>query len=265
MNTAVWVALIASATSLAVAAASAWFQRRDVRTAREEQRRSDAKVVLDRYRGPLLAAAADLGHRINNIRHDEFLSYATTESDREPQARLTTLFRFAQYFGWREILRTEVQLLRFERETDTRRVAWLIGDIDWAFATDRVADGDDGMLWAEEQRAIGELMIAPGHDGSSTCRGYAAYASEYGKRFAPWLDRLGDQVISQRALSSQRLQLVQWALLGLVTQLDEEHAHRDQKWMARARDELSQAAAPNATRVELSIRGHVREFDPGAS
>ena len=140
MDTAVWVALITSTTSLAVAATSLSFQRKTAREAREEQRRSDAKVVLDKYRGPLLQAGSELGHRINNIRHDSFLSYARTGSSRDVQARLTTLFRFAQYFGWREVLRTEAQLLRFEREDDTRLVAALIGDIGWAFATDKVAD-----------------------------------------------------------------------------------------------------------------------------
>ena len=39
-----------------------------------EERRSDAKVVLDRYRGPLLDAAWQLGDRLDSIRHRGFLS-----------------------------------------------------------------------------------------------------------------------------------------------------------------------------------------------
>jgi hypothetical protein len=255
MDTAVWVALITSTTSLAVAATSLWFQRKTAREAREEQRRSDAKVVLDKYRGPLLQAGSELGHRINNIRHDNFLSYATRGTSREMHARRTTQFRFAQYFGWREVLRTEVRLLRFEREGDTRLVAALIGDIDWAFATDKVADRHRGMLWSEEQRGIGELMVVRSEDGASTCRGYATFASEYEKRFEPWMDQVTEYVFVEGA-ASHRLRLVQWALLGLVTQLDEEGVHTDAKWMSRARDELKEAAAPNAPRVELSIRSH---------
>src|SRR4051794_33926029 len=138
MSTGVWVALIASLTSLAVAASAARVQRKTARETREEQRRSDAKVVLDKYRGPLLASAADLGRRLDNIRHDHFLAYAGPRSERAGQARLTTLFRFAQYFAWREILRTEVQLLRFEREGDTRRVSVLIADIDRTFGSDNL-------------------------------------------------------------------------------------------------------------------------------
>jgi hypothetical protein len=71
MAAGVWVALIASATSLVVSAFTVWNQRA---TARAE-RGSEAKRVLDKYRGALLAAASDPGHRINNIRHDNFLDY----------------------------------------------------------------------------------------------------------------------------------------------------------------------------------------------
>jgi hypothetical protein len=228
----VWVALIASATSLVVSAASVWNQRV---TARAEQR-SQAKRVLDRYRGPLLAAASDLGHRINNIRHDEFLSYL--DSSRATDAERTTLFRLAQYFGWREVLRTEVQLLRFDTDAETQLVAALIADVDWVFATDALTDGSRGMLWAEEQRGVGELMVLARENGSSTCRGYASFVGDYEAKFAPWMDGLAAQVLSSAALSSYRLRLVQWALAGLVTQLDDEHAHSDEKWMTVADSEL---------------------------
>ena len=263
METAVWVALITSATSLIVAGTSLRFQRKRTKEEREEKRRSDAKVVLDKYRGPLLAAAADLGHRINNIRHDNFLVYITPGSGRDRQATLTTLFRFARYFGWREILRTEAQLLRFEREADTQLVAALIGDIDWAFSSDKVHDGRRGMLWVEEQRGVGELMVAQNDDSSSTCYGYARFAREYDERFASWLDRIADFVLGKEATSSDRLQLVQWGLLGLVKQLDEEHAHGSEKWMKQAREELWEELAIKPTcllpRVESSIRNHVIE------
>jgi hypothetical protein len=233
VDTGVWVALIASATSLVVSAASIWNQRV---TARAEQR-SQAKRVLDKYRGPLLAAAFDLGHRINNIRHDKFLNYLKS-TDRAEDARRTTLFRCAQYFGWREILRTEVQLLRFDTDVETQVVAALIADVDRAFATDALTDRSQGMLWAEEQRGIGELMVLAREDGSSICRGYAAFAHDYQATFEPWMDRLASQVLSSAALSSYRLRLVQWALAGLVTQLDDKHAHTDAWWMTVADSEL---------------------------
>ena len=50
----------------------------------------------------------------------DFFAYLSRGSGREQDAKLTTLFRFAYYLGWREFVRTEVQLLRFENEGDTR-------------------------------------------------------------------------------------------------------------------------------------------------
>jgi hypothetical protein len=116
----------------------------------------------------------------------------------------------------------------------------MIGDVDWAFATDRLTDGSKGMLWAEEQRAIGELMVTTRDDGSSICQGYAAFSDEYKIRFEPRMRSLASHVLAKSALCSYRLRLVQWALTGLVAQLDEEHVHSDAKWMAVAGSELQE-------------------------
>ena len=84
-------------------------------------------------------------------------------------ARRTTLFRFAHYLGWREFIRTQVQLLRFENAKGTRRVAGFLNDITWVLASDQV-DGQWAMLWGDEQRGIGELMIEDQSGRSSIVR-----------------------------------------------------------------------------------------------
>jgi hypothetical protein len=259
METGVWVALIASLTSLIVAAISLHSQRKGAKEEREEKQRSDARVILDKYREPLLAAASDLGFRIDHIRNDKFLMYAAPKSERYQQAKLTTMFRFAQYFGWREILRTEVQLLRFEHETDTELAAKLISHIDWAFASDILLDGPRGMLWAEEQRGIGELMVAESERSSPTHLGYAHFVREYDKKFALWMERMADFVLGEKATSSDRLRLLQWALFGLVNELDEERAHTDEIWMNRTWEELKKYPVPEPPNDESEIRSHVFE------
>jgi hypothetical protein len=98
------VAIISAVASVIAAIFSAVLARRHQRQAKEEERRSQAKVVLDRFRGPLLDAANSLGGRIDNIRNLSFLDYL--QSDRKRDVKLTTLFRFANYFGWREVVRT---------------------------------------------------------------------------------------------------------------------------------------------------------------
>jgi hypothetical protein len=70
---------------------------------KKQDRRVLAREKLDRYREPLLAAADALGTRVNNVRHHNFLSYLDVP-ERRRTALLGTLFRFAQLFGWIEIL-----------------------------------------------------------------------------------------------------------------------------------------------------------------
>jgi hypothetical protein len=263
VDSGVVVALIASLSSLGVAFFSVWMQQRGTREAREHARMSEAKVVLDRYRGPLLAAAWELGDRIDNIRHDRFLDYLDEDSELAVQAELTTLYRFAQYFGWREVLRTEVQLLSFDDESDTRLVASLIGDIVSALATDRL-DGRRAMLWAEQQRAIGELMIIDAGAGPAKCIGYAAFFSTYDDRFKAWMGEFAGSLKPRVTPKSERLRLVEWGLVGLVRQLDEEGTRAPRGWTERAwREFRGSTVGTSAIPVEHRIRQSLAEVDDG--
>ena len=263
VDSGVVLALIASLTSLGVAVVSVWMQQRGTREAREHARRSEAKVVLDRYRGPLLAAAWELGDRIDNIRHDRFLDYLDEDSGLAIQAELTTLFRFAQYFGWREVLRTEVQLLRFDDEGDTKLVSSLIGDIVSALATDRL-DGRRAMLWAEQQRAIGELMIIDQGAGPAKCIGYAAFSSHYDDRFKAWMGEFAGSLQPLATPTSDRMRLVEWGLVGLVRQLDEEGTRAPRGWTERAwREVRASTVSSSALPVEHRLRESLAEVDDG--
>ena len=94
------------------------------------------------------------------------------DADREAEALNSTLFRLAQYFGWTEILRREVEFLQFSEDEETRAAWEALTLVSRAFASDRYAEGTSFMLWAEEQRGIGERMIVT--DGAtSRCIGYA--------------------------------------------------------------------------------------------
>jgi hypothetical protein len=264
-------ALVVSAIAAATALASAAFARRaqlDVaereaqwnRESKEEERRSEAKQVLDRYRGPLMDAAWQLGNRIDNIRNGGFLGYLTPGSGREQDAKLTTLFRFAQYFGWRELVRVEVQLLRFENENDTRLVSGFLNDVAWIFSTHQL-DRGRAMLWADEQRGIGELM-ASDRPGASGVQGHAAFHTDYEEVFASWMERLAEDVLSPAAKESDRLRLLQWALFGLVRRLDEEEAYGPSEWMAHAEKEIEgSASAGSVVKQETMLREHLAELD----
>ena len=225
--------------------------RREKET-REEERRSEAKKVLDKYRGPLLDAAWQLGNRIDNIRHRGFLDYLSTE--RAHDARLTTLFRFAQYFGWRDVVRGEVQLLRFENEDDTRLVAGFLNDAGAVFSSYSLGGA---ILWDDEQRGIGELMTVQRPGASSTVRGHAAFCQQYDRVFAPWMERLAQHALSSDAPESYRLRLLQWALFGLARRLDEERAFGPSEWMDRAEEETKDHPRDPDRIVEFHLLQHL--------
>lgn len=272
MDTALVVACISAAVALASAGFSGWTQLRVAKLEREskaEERRSDAKIVLDRYRGPLLDAAWQLGDRLADIRRRHFLDYLTEGSGRERDAKLTTLFRFAYYLGWREFVRTQVQLLRFENEEDTRLAAGLINDITWALGSDDL--GTWAMLWNDEQRGIGELMTEQPPGASSIVRGHASFHRHYDKIFAPWMERFADDLFSSAAVTSDRLRFLQWALYGLVRRLDEERAYGGY-WIDQSAEETRQLTSQEKITRHVEqpkhlqqLKAHLAEINPSTS
>jgi hypothetical protein len=160
-------------------------------------RRLDAEAALSRYRDPLARAAEDLRSRLWNVRRGEFLqTYGVADDAAGREARLSTLFRIAQYFAWSEILRREVQYLSFPDAEHTRSVMHAQEAIAEAFRTDKL----DGplMLWTERQRAIGEGMIVDDH-GRSRSMGYGQFLGRCDEVLGDWRPSLDADL---RALAS---------------------------------------------------------------
>ena len=180
----------------------------------ERERDVRAEEVLARYREPLAAAAFDLQSRLYNIlRLDFFAKFGNGE--RGEVALTTTLFRLAQYFGWTEILRRDIQFLSFPEDADTRRVAQLQSEIARCFLSDRY--GTALMVWSDEQRGIGERMIVEEH-GKVLCMGYATFSDRCDDAFAPWRERLRDDLAQESAHA--RMLDAQHLLCELVETLD---------------------------------------------
>lgn len=88
--------------------------------------------------------------------------------------RRSTVFVIAEFFGWLEIIRREMQFLNLGAVDSTRDLEFKFTKIRHEFATD--AGADDFYIYRVEQRAIGELMIsrleAPGvGEPSHECMG----------------------------------------------------------------------------------------------
>jgi hypothetical protein len=184
------------------------------------QARTEARKVLETYREPLLAASYELQARLHNILRNEFLAVYVTgdKAGRADAAIQSTLYVFAQFLGWREIIRREVQLLRFPRGRQTRAVTRLLGQITDTFLSDQY--GPQFMLWRVEQRGIGERLIVSTASGKQTCMGYATFVAQR-ETLSEWLEPLECDLRQVDADGRRRLIELQHRLLELVRQLDE--------------------------------------------
>jgi hypothetical protein len=206
--------VIATLVSSVVALRQSRMAERLARLNRELDRDLLAEEVLKRYREPLAAAAFDLQSRLYNIlRLDFFAKFG--DGARGDDARRTTVFRLAQYFGWTEILRRDIQFLSFPEDEDTRHVAQLQSQIAQCFLSDSY--GPSLMIWSDEQRALGERMIVEEH-GKVMCMGYATFRDRCDEMLAPWLERMLGELAEQPAQA--RLLDAQHLLCELVETLD---------------------------------------------
>ncbi|HWC47649.1 MAG TPA: hypothetical protein VG448_02065 [Solirubrobacterales bacterium] len=225
MDTAVVAALIAALGGLALGV----FNTREARRSRLEEQQHQAKAELARYRKPLLEAAYDLGARIDNLQNRGFDTYIRS-GDRRDVAVLSTLYRFALYFGTLEILRSQLTFLDFEDAEETRSTALQIVEVAETLSSDSY---DELMLWREEQRAIGEETLLRERDGTLSCVGFATFVNEFEQRTGPWFQRFQAELQKGGLASgSRRLRAVQAALFGLIRQLDEEKRYNELLWLA---------------------------------
>jgi hypothetical protein len=185
-----------------------------------ERREREGELALSSYREPLTAAAFDLQSRLYNILEQGFLdAYGDPGNERAEEAVKSTLFKFAQYFGWREILRQEIHFMRFTEDAETRAVGVLLTELEETFNRDDYAR--EFMLWRDEQRALGELMIV--QDAvPRTCLGHWNFFELYNTNpyISRWFARLERHLRDGTASNDRRLALVQSALRRLVIQLD---------------------------------------------
>ena len=213
MDPALIVALIALAGSIFSTAAT-------LVGAPALQARREARTVLERHRDPLLAAAYELQARLHNILCNRFTEdYVLGNKAGKQEAALeSTLYVFAQFFGWREIIRREIQFLRFLKDEETREVAQLLRDVGEAFLTDEY--GPQFMIWRVEQRGLGECMIVTS-DGKPTCMGFASFVG-HRATMKEWLDPLERDLRQMNKDGRARLTRLQHLLLELVQKLDED-------------------------------------------
>ncbi|TCK25288.1 hypothetical protein [Pseudonocardia endophytica] len=185
-------------------------------------RRAQTAELVRAYRNPLLRAAYDLQSRIWNM-HGGFRGRGDTEHD---YFVTNTLYVIAEFFGWLEIVRRELQFLDLADEQETGALKAELDRIQGTFASTSRRRRDDFYVYRGQQRAIGELMIVelaePRPTGvRSTCLGYAAFVDRLDSpAFVRWLARPRDRIADLTGPDLARLVEVQHALIDLIDRLD---------------------------------------------
>jgi hypothetical protein len=211
MNTALAIAIIALLGSITSTIITVFG------TARLQSRRA-ARQVLQTYQEPLLVACYELQARLHNILKVQFVEkYITDDKAGKRTAAIdSTLYVFAQYFGWREIIRQEITYLHFSNDSQTQKTNRLLGDITKAFLSEEY--GAQFMVWRVEQRGLGERMIASA-DGKKSCLGYASFL-EHRESMREWLGPMENDLESLGKEGRDRLRTLQHLLLDFIREID---------------------------------------------
>jgi hypothetical protein len=183
--------------------------------------RHEAEDVLARYQAPLASAAYELQGRLYNIVALGFLRKYFVDGDEAQRtyAVENTLYVVAQYLGWSEILRREIQFLSFADTVRTRSVAARQQRVVELFQSDDATLGRAFLIWRGEQRAIGERMIERDGDRSH-CLGYASFLDRDDPALGRWLGRLERDIDEITEAPNLRLVELQHGLVDLIHELD---------------------------------------------
>lgn len=222
------IQVLTASISTVGALISVWYGSRAARG----ERMAAAEELAKLFREPLLQAAFNLQSRIYNIIEldffERFLSERSTNEERE-YARLYTMYLFAQYFCWWEIIRSHSQFLDPRNNQFNRTVMRKIEAVRDTFAESTTIQDPTFRLFRGEQRALGEVMLTPIADPQPgaprwECRGYAAFVQALEcEQVERWFRRLREDIAvtaRDRRGHDARLRLLQWRLMDVVDVLD---------------------------------------------
>jgi hypothetical protein len=187
-------------------------------------KRMEAEAAVSRYREPLVSAAFDLQARVYNLCSGQFFAL-----DRSSYHIDHTLYVFAQYLGWREIIRHEIQFLDLGDTPATKDLAELLEGITTALSVTRSCLPANFKLFRGEQRAAGEKMMLSADRATQApmryrCLGYASFVEALKQPdFNVWFSKLRNSVDYLESAGEpdlSRLILLQNALIDLIDFLD---------------------------------------------
>ncbi|MFJ6183558.1 hypothetical protein [Streptomyces sp. NPDC092295] len=199
----------------------------------------DRRDYMSRYRDALLWAAFDLQSRIFNIlrgyqvdlRGRRGFTSAFLLAGTEEQAlyvKRSTAFLFAEYLGWAEIFRRDLQFLDLGSNRANQRIMFTLNRVSRSLGDAHTSDAECFRIFRTDQRAIGEIMIDPDSEpGDRRCIGYATFCAQLTAEgaFSEWTQELLDHVelaARQPDKARDRLVRIQHQLIDLIDLLDAE-------------------------------------------
>lgn len=197
------------------------------------QKTEKAEEVLAKYREPLVLAAFELQSRCYNILRKNLFRISENERSRTYFIE-NTLYVFAQYFSWTEIIRREVQFLDLGEVEATRELSRLQENIREIILSSKY--GRVFRVFRGEQRAIGELMISQ-QSNWNTCIGYAAFFEKKDESFRYWFEHLQwsiEEIAKDSASDNGRLKDLQHALVDFIEYLDPRQMRLDKRSLHKA-------------------------------
>jgi len=164
-----------------------------------QSKAEQAEAILSRYREPLLNAAQNLHSRLYNIVEYDVLGSQLQcgDPDLERYARDYTVYVFAEYLCWAEIIRRDLRFLDLGTESRNRELVRLLEANQLAIASEAMPK--PLRLFRGQQRAIGELMMTPTGDpgpAQYASLGYVRFCEQVDNDpvFARWFRRLRDNL-----------------------------------------------------------------------
>lgn len=253
---AVVAAVIAVLGAIFTAVSGYWWQSR--------LRSAERLNYLSHYRDSLLWSAFDLQSRLWNILYGwevnrsgsgrGFIRAFLIEGN-EPEAvyaRRSTAYLFAEYLGWAEIFRRDIQFLDVGRGDRNWKVMMTLSRISRIIGSSDGISGRSFRVLRLDQRALGELMISPeSKPGERWCIGYAEFCrrSVQDGEFHEWVEELLghlDLAAREPEMASYRLTELQNQLVSLIDILDPGATRFPAAERSRfSRDEIARRLADN--------------------
>lgn len=220
--------------------------------------RQALQQIYVRYTNPIFLAASELCNRLVeicethpapflasdllSIKTERMQSNTTDDLYYKKYKLVSSIYRFCAFWGWLELLRQEIVFLESGKSTKNKVVERKLEAIRADLADGQLNTSNDWISWhdrlvfREEQRAIGEIMIVK-TDHSATVMGYGEFCAKLEKSSAGsrdhWLETalcfFLDPPNVDKNFHLIRLKRLIVHLVELMEELDNSQVSKEQK------------------------------------